>query len=141
MISVRENYVSIGELARKFQINTSALRYYEQIGLLSAAEKRHGVRYYGNEEAYRLAFIQLFTKTGLFRLEQIADLLKDTNPPRAFQSVLEGQLEKLDDQIAHARRARRLAEHFLKCNDEHLPHCPITRQILNEEVGGLNKAD
>jgi DNA-binding transcriptional MerR regulator len=41
-----DGFVPIGELARRTGVATSALRYYERIGLLSPARRAGGKRHY-----------------------------------------------------------------------------------------------
>ena len=50
--------VPIGEAARRLGVNTSALRYYEERGLVTPA-RRAGRRVYGPGDLRRLAFIQV----------------------------------------------------------------------------------
>lgn len=64
---------SISELARRVGLRPSALRYYEQIGILAPAERRHGQRRYGPEVLYRLAVVQRARRTG-FTLDEIRRL-------------------------------------------------------------------
>lgn len=49
----------INEVAHSFGIRTSALRYYDEIGLLKPVLLRSGRRYYGAEELKQLGLIQL----------------------------------------------------------------------------------
>src|SRR5215207_9309764 len=49
-----DGFVPIGELARRTGVATSALRYYERIGLLSPAERAGGRRHYTASSAERV---------------------------------------------------------------------------------------
>ena len=57
--------VAIGEAAARLGLRTSALRYYEERGLLRPATRRKGKRFYGQNELRRLAFIQLLSRVGV----------------------------------------------------------------------------
>jgi DNA-binding transcriptional MerR regulator len=46
-------------------LNPSALRYYDECGLVSPAARRSGHRVYGPEELRRLAFIKIAQRLGL----------------------------------------------------------------------------
>ena len=48
--------VPIGEAARMLKVNASALRYYEERGLVKPACRVNGRRMYGRAELRRLAF-------------------------------------------------------------------------------------
>src|SRR4051812_7836424 len=67
--------IRIGELARQTGLRASALRYYEDLGLLPAPTRHGGKRVYGEEALDRVAFIQ-FSRACGFRLDEIALLLR-----------------------------------------------------------------
>jgi len=56
--------VPIGELARRTGVATSALRYYERMGLLSPAERVGQRRHYLPSSAERVALIRLCQDAG-----------------------------------------------------------------------------
>jgi len=57
--------VTIGEAAQILGLKTSALRYYEERGLVTPEARRSGRRMYGREQLRRLAFIQLLQRLGV----------------------------------------------------------------------------
>src|SRR5215211_9158788 len=69
-----EGLLPIGELARRTGVATSALRYYERIGLLPPAERASQRRHYPPSVAERVALIRLYQDAG-FTLEEIGRLL------------------------------------------------------------------
>ena len=66
--------LTIGELARRAGIATSAIRYYERRGLLVADERRSGQRRYREESLRRLVFIGMLQDAGL-SLDDIEGIL------------------------------------------------------------------
>src|SRR5215204_5791278 len=66
--------VPIGEVARRTGVATSALRYYERIGLLSPAERVGQRRHYSPSSAESVALIRLCQDAG-FTLAEIGRLL------------------------------------------------------------------
>jgi MerR family redox-sensitive transcriptional activator SoxR len=68
----------IGEMARRAGLATSALRYYERQGLISAVRTSGGQRRYRRNMLRRLAFIRAAQNVGL-SLEEIRTAL-DTLP-------------------------------------------------------------
>lgn len=62
--------LSIGQLAKAAGVPTSALRYYERIGLLEPDGRTGGnYRYYSDDALRRLRFIRAAHATG-FRLDE-----------------------------------------------------------------------
>ena len=55
----------IGELSRRTGLASSALRYYERVGLLAPAGRANGRRYYGPASTERIALIRLCQDAGL----------------------------------------------------------------------------
>lgn len=68
------NYLSIGEVAARAGVRTSALRYYESIGLLPAPRRINGRRAYEATILQQLAILQLAQKAG-FTMNEIDELL------------------------------------------------------------------
>ena len=61
--------LGIGELGRQTGLATSALRYYERVGLLAPAGRANGRRYYGSASAEQVALIRL-CRTPVSRLRR-----------------------------------------------------------------------
>ena len=72
-MSDQSGLIAIGELARRTGLASSALRYYERVGLLSPAGRAGGRRHYGALSAERVALIQLYQDAG-FTLQEIRAL-------------------------------------------------------------------
>jgi DNA-binding transcriptional MerR regulator len=73
-----ESYLTIGQLARRVGLQSSALRYYEELGLLIPARRSQaGYRLYDAEAEQTLHFIQRAQRLG-FSLTDIRTLLDHT---------------------------------------------------------------
>ena len=70
--------LTIGEVARRAGVATSAIRYYESIGLLPAAYRVHGQRRYGTDVLGKLAFVGVAQSAG-FTLEEIKQLMNGSD--------------------------------------------------------------
>jgi DNA-binding transcriptional MerR regulator len=69
------NGFRIGVLAERTSTNAPTIRYYEEIGLLRAADRREGgQRMYGEEDVKRLTFIRRSRELG-FSIEQVRSLV------------------------------------------------------------------
>jgi MerR family transcriptional regulator, redox-sensitive transcriptional activator SoxR len=65
--------LTISEVARQVGLKPSAIRYYEQIGILPKAQRISGQRRYDNTVLYRLALVQRSRQMG-FTLEEVRKL-------------------------------------------------------------------
>ena len=123
--------VPIGELARRTGVATSALRYYERIGLLSPAERVGQRRHYPPSSAERVALIRLCQDAG-FTLAEIGRLLEGWS--RAWGRLAERKIAELDARIADAQRAKELITHALECPHRDLFACPNFRSALEAHL-------
>ena len=57
--------LAISDVARVFGLRTSAIRYYEQIGILPPPMRKNGQRRYDNRALFRLAVVRRARETGL----------------------------------------------------------------------------
>jgi DNA-binding transcriptional MerR regulator len=57
--------LAISDVARVFGLRTSAIRYYEQIGILPPPMRKNGQRHYDNSAFFRLAVMQRARETGV----------------------------------------------------------------------------
>src|ERR1017187_419356 len=96
--------LTVGEIARRSGFAESAVRYYEGLGLLSAARTSGGQRRFERSTLRRLAFIRAARNVGLSLDEvaaALASLPSGRTPTRADWSRLSrGWRRRLDDQIA-----------------------------------------
>ena len=65
--------LTISEVSREVGLTSSAIRYYEQLGILPAAERVSGQRRYDRTVLYRLAVVQRARQAG-FALDEIRTL-------------------------------------------------------------------
>ena len=66
--------LTIGEAAQQAGVATSAIRYYERIGLLPRPDRVHGQRRYQADVLGKLAFIGVAQSAG-FKLAEVRDLM------------------------------------------------------------------
>ena len=134
--------VPIGELARRTGVATSALRYYERVGLLSPAGRAGGQRHYQPSSAERVALIRLCQDAG-FTLAEIGRLLAAWGKGgRDWGRLAEQKTAELDARIADARRAKKLIDHALDCPHRDLLACPNFRSAIEarlERSGGQQR--
>lgn len=126
--------MTIGEAAKTLGLNTSALRYYEDRGLVTP-QRRGGKRMYAREQLRRLAFIQLMQRLGI-RLDAASAVLDD--PSQQWRDVVGKQIAAIDELIARAHGARDFLEHALACPSDHpVEECPHMIEVLDKRLGGV----
>ncbi|MDX3800416.1 MerR family transcriptional regulator [Streptomyces sp. AK04-3B] len=128
---------SISEVARYFGTAVSALRYYDQIGLLRPAGRRGTVRAYGRDELHRLALIQLLHHDGMMSLADTATAISEIPPDdqAAARLVIAESIREMQHQIQRLREAEQVLEHLLTCpRNDPIRDCPVLRAQLEHTV-------
>ena len=94
-----ESVLTIGEVARRSGVATSALRFYEERGLIASERAGSGHRRYPRSVLRRVAFIVFAQRIGLTLEEIGAELAKlptDRVPKRARLGAAVGRLDRAD---------------------------------------------
>jgi MerR family transcriptional regulator, redox-sensitive transcriptional activator SoxR len=123
---LNEQKLTIGEVARQAGLHTSAIRYYEEIGVLLRPERAHGHRRYTSRVFQQLAFIQLARDAG-FTMAEIQTLVAgfDETAPLGvrWRTLAEQKLAELDVQISRAQGMKRVLEEGIRCQRLNLDEC------------------
>jgi MerR family redox-sensitive transcriptional activator SoxR len=127
--------LAISDVARRAGLRASAIRYYEQIGLLPPAQRVSGQRRYDTTVFHRLAVVQRARLLG-FTLKEVRQLFFGfragfrTGFPTAapaserWQRLSQKKLAELDAQAREIRMMRRrLRDMMRKCRCETLEQC------------------
>jgi MerR family transcriptional regulator, redox-sensitive transcriptional activator SoxR len=121
--------LSIGDVAARVGVRTSALRYYESIGLLPAAERVNGRRRY-DERSVRLLRVLLLAQKAGFTLAEMRTLVHgfdpDTPPATRWRILAQQKQAELDAQIAQAQQMKQILQNALQCGCVQLEDCEIT---------------
>jgi DNA-binding transcriptional MerR regulator len=134
-----DGLMPIGELARRTGVATSALRYYERIGLLAPAERVSQRRRYPPSAAERVALVRLYQDAG-FTLEEIGRMLAARSQGRrGWGPLAERKIAELDARIADAQQARTLIKHALECPHDDLLACPSFRSALEAQLKTVDR--
>jgi DNA-binding transcriptional MerR regulator len=128
--------LTIGELARRTGVAPSALRYYEEIGLLSPATRVSGQRRYG-PDAVDLVGAVLFLADVGFTLAEIEKLMAArSTSPQSWRELARRKLVELDERIAEAQAARVAVEHALACPHDDIVTCPNFQEVVRLRLAG-----
>lgn len=109
--------LTIGHLARRAEVATSTVRYYERIRLLTPPRRTESnYRLYTGDTVERLRFIRAAQVAGL-TLADIRTLLAyrdgETAPCAEIQTLLESRLSQVEDNLRELRHVRRVLRSFL----------------------------
>src|SRR5712664_812024 len=119
--------LTISQVARQIRLRSSAIRYYERIGLLPPAQRLSGQRRYDPTVLYRLAIIQRARQLG-FTLTEIRHLFfgfRDiTRASERWRTLSERKLAELDDLMDGIRVVRGVLKKLMtKCRCDTLDQC------------------
>jgi MerR family redox-sensitive transcriptional activator SoxR len=120
--------LSIGDVARATGKAASAIRYYEQIGLLPEPVRVSGRRRYPQEVVRTLAVIEAAQRAGL-TLPEVRLLLESSPDDRAaierLRDVAVRKLPELTALIERAELVRGWLEAAARCDCPTLDDCPL----------------
>lgn len=109
---------SISEIARRVGLRASAIRYYEQIGMLERARRVSGQRRYDETVLYRLAVVRRAQQAG-FTLDEIRQLFFGFTPAtpisQRWKRIAERKMLELEARMEQIRSMRRLLKKLESC--------------------------
>jgi MerR family copper efflux transcriptional regulator len=133
--------LTIGQLAEQTGVAATALRYYDELGLVRPDARSGGQRRYADEARHAVGVVLLLRDLG-FTLAEIARLL--TEPPRrraTWEALARSKVNELDRLIDDARTARTALIHALDCPKGDLAACPTFWSIVDARLEGRAFAD
>lgn len=124
-----ERYLTIGDVAHRSGVTPSALRFYEQRGLIAAQRTGGNQRRYERTVLRRVAFIRTASRLGL-TLEQISEALAtlpDGRTPTAedWRHLSQSWRGLLDERIATLERLRDDLDGCIGCGCLSLERCVL----------------
>lgn len=121
--------LDIAEVAQRSGVPASALRYYEEKGLIVSVG-RHGLRrLFDAGVLERLALIALGRSAGL-SLDEIARMFAPNGRPRIDRQVLADKADELDGRIRKLASMRDGLRHAAACPAPSHMECPKFRRLL-----------
>jgi MerR family redox-sensitive transcriptional activator SoxR len=121
--------LTIGELARRSGVATSALRFYEERGLIASDRTGAGHRRYARAVVRRVAFIVFAQRVGLTLEEiatELAKLPSHRVPAREDWAKLSGPwTARIDGRIAELQRLRAGLSECIGCGCLSLDRCAL----------------
>jgi MerR family transcriptional regulator, redox-sensitive transcriptional activator SoxR len=126
---VDEELLTIGEVSKRSGVAASALRFYEDRGLITSERAGSGHRRYPRRVLRRIAFIVFAQKIGLTLGEigeELSKLPPDRAPKRADWSRLSsGWSARIDQRINELERLKRGLTECIGCGCLSLDRCKL----------------
>ena len=118
--------LSISQVARQVGLRPSAIRYYEQMGILQPAHRISGQRRYDTSILYRLAIIQRARELG-FTLNEIRQLFfgfrEKTPASQRWRKLCGRKLTELETLIKDIRSMQDVLRRLQNCSCDALDQC------------------
>jgi len=129
MAGMGDMQLTIGELARRTGLSVSAIRFWEEKGLVEALRTRGGQRRFLRSDIRRLSFALIAQQLG-FSLEAIARelaVLPQGRTPTAadWAKISRGFRRQLDERIAAMERMRDRLDNCIGCGCLSLRKCAL----------------
>jgi DNA-binding transcriptional MerR regulator len=121
--------MDINEVAKKSGVPASALRYYEQKGLIASVGRSGLRRVFAASVLERLALIALGRSAGL-SLDEIALMFADNGRLKVDRKLLSDKADELDKSIRQMTTMRDGLRHAAACSAPSHMECPKFRRLM-----------
>jgi DNA-binding transcriptional MerR regulator len=128
--------LTIGELASRTGVATSALRYWEELGLLPAPARVSGQRRYPPSAVEQVGVVLLLRDVGFTLREVGVFIASRSSAGEDRRGLHERKLAELDRRIAQAQAARHAIAHALACPHEDVFDCPNFAGVVAARLAG-----
>jgi MerR family redox-sensitive transcriptional activator SoxR len=132
---LQESEMTIGEVARQVGMATSAIRYYEEIGLLPPPARVNGRRRYDWSAVQRLCVIEYGQRAG-FTLGEVRELffgfVAGTHPRERWETLARRKLAELEEQRRRIRAMEELLREGLRCGCLTIEQCTVWLSGLDQ---------
>jgi len=127
--------MDISEVAKRSGVPASALRFYEEKGLIVSVGRSGLRRVFGEGVLDRLALIALGRSAG-FSLDEIARMFAPDGRPRIDRKALAAKAEEIDAKIRRLGAMRDGLQHAAACPAKSHLECPTFRRLMGIASSG-----
>ncbi len=127
-------YLDIAAVAQQSGVPASALRYYEEKGLIASVGRRGLRRLFDARVLERLALIALGRAAG-FSLDEIAAMFTPDGRPKIDRNALATKADELDRTIQQLSSMRDGLRHAAVCPAPSHMECPSFRRLMRAAAG------
>nr|WP_029041297.1 MerR family transcriptional regulator [Cucumibacter marinus] len=123
------NLIDIGEVTRRSGLAASALRYYEELGLIRSVRRRGLRRQYEPDVLLQLDLIGLAREAG-FSLADIASMRDAKGRTEFPRDELRRRAAKIESKIRDLEALKDMLLHMADCPAPSHLDCPSFRKLL-----------
>jgi DNA-binding transcriptional MerR regulator len=127
--------LDINEVSKRAGVPASALRFYEEKGLIRSVGRRGLRRLFDPGVLQRLALIAMGRAAG-FSLAEIARMFSADGKPRIDRKLLAAKADEIDAKIRHLGSMRDGLRHAAQCRAPSHLECPTFQRILRAAASG-----
>jgi MerR family transcriptional regulator, redox-sensitive transcriptional activator SoxR len=120
---VTPDLLTIGQVAETTGLAVSAVRYYDEIGLIETSARVGGKRRFAPEIVGRVSFVQRAQEAG-FSLDEIGLILDDTDGE--WQGLVAAKLAEITERRNRLDEMIGLLTEIQKCGCEVVAQCPLS---------------
>ena len=136
---IEDRFISIGDLARRTGAAVSAIRFYEEKGLLTSLRTRGNQRRFLRSDIRRVSFILIAQKLGLALVEierELSALPQGRTPTLGdWERISRSMRDSIDEKIALLELTRRKLDECIGCGCLSLAKCRLYN--ADDEAGAL----
>ena len=133
------NFPDIVEVSKRSGVPASALRFYEEKGLIVSTGRRGLRRVFDASVFDRLALIALARASG-FTLEEIARMFSPDGRIRIDRTMLASKADDMDRTIRRLTAMRDGLRHAAVCRAPSHLECPTFRKLMAAAASGVIRA-
>ena len=130
--------MDISDVARRSGVAASALRFYEEKGLIASLGRPGERRRFAPQVLDQLALIALGQSAG-FTLEEIRAMFAPNGKPNIDRSILAAKADELDATIRRLCAMSKGLRHAAACPAPSHAECPTFQRLLKAAVPGTLK--
>ena len=127
--------MDISEVSKQTGIPSSALRYYEQKGLITSVREKGERRRYAATVLEQLALIALGQAAGL-ALDEIRSMLSPNGPPNIDRQLLSAKADEIDALVKRLKAMSSGLRHAAACPAPSHVECPSFQKLLKSAATG-----
>lgn len=121
--------LDIGDVCKRSGFRPSALRHYEDVGLISSVTRKGLRRQFAPEIIMQLALISMGKSAG-FSLDEISGMFGRDGQPNLPRKALHQKANELDQQILELKAMRDVVRHVADCPAPTHMECPTFLRLV-----------
>ncbi|MGB7263271.1 MAG: helix-turn-helix domain-containing protein [Albidovulum sp.] len=126
--------LDIGEVSKRTGLRASALRYYEDVGLISSVCRNGLRRQYAPETVMQLTLISMGKAAG-FKLDEISGMFGRDGLPDLPRKTLHQKADELGRKIVELKAMRDIIRHVADCPAPTHMECATFQRLVAVTAG------